>query len=374
MPEVTRIPTEIWHKIIVDACIDGGFTGRSLALASKFFHSQSLSARFHSLALDSLPKIEGFLLFLRVQPEDCKPKVQHLYLALFYEPATTSSSHGLQRGQVTQAERMAELERRRKEYDCWQQRLYAATQSLLAFAAPTVRTLCVVERSATPIQVSSFPRDMPRLEELTWMGEALPLSPYDREAAAQPPIALPALKRVHLMSPNSAIHIFGLCGIGPSSLSHLRISVVGRSTLDRYLPRNLAAALEIPKECFQRELADEDDIKGTLPHLRHVLVHAIPSEPGSLRGSRGRFASDICADLRSLGRACEERIDGARILVLEGNRPKNLHQWLREDWVDRMQGGQGCWVEFQQDEAARANKDVPESEEHAHVGSSDNGL
>ncbi|KAI0371596.1 hypothetical protein BV20DRAFT_965331 [Pilatotrama ljubarskyi] len=192
MPEVTRIPTELWHEIITDACVDGGFTGRSLALASKFFHSQSLSARFRSIALDSVQKIQAFRSFLIQQPKDCKPKVENLYLATFDRSIDSPLSEFNEWDEAAATARAS-----------LKQLFYAATDALLTFAAPTVRTLCLVKVSI-PFQVTAFPREMPKLEELSWMGAIRPLNAYGvrapQDAAIQQSTAFPALKRVHFIS------------------------------------------------------------------------------------------------------------------------------------------------------------------------------
>ena len=93
MARIAIIPVELWREFITGACTDGGYTGRSLALTNKFFHAQSLSTRFHSLAFFSLAKVEAFFAFLDNQPEECRPEIQHLYL--FSERAR----HGRQRGE-----------------------------------------------------------------------------------------------------------------------------------------------------------------------------------------------------------------------------------------------------------------------------------
>ncbi|TBU33752.1 hypothetical protein BD309DRAFT_851542, partial [Dichomitus squalens] len=44
-----HLPLEIWQHIFLHACTDGGHTGCSLALVSRFFHLASHPVRFNSL-------------------------------------------------------------------------------------------------------------------------------------------------------------------------------------------------------------------------------------------------------------------------------------------------------------------------------------
>ncbi|OBZ66560.1 hypothetical protein A0H81_13473 [Grifola frondosa] len=79
-----NVPLELWRKIFILACTDGGFTGISLALVSKPFHAASLPVRLHSLAFTSLRQVEGFLSFIEAQRDVLAshggPRIHHLLL------------------------------------------------------------------------------------------------------------------------------------------------------------------------------------------------------------------------------------------------------------------------------------------------------
>ncbi|KAI0371597.1 hypothetical protein BV20DRAFT_1043236 [Pilatotrama ljubarskyi] len=364
MPELGNIPAAIWQKVVTYACVDGGWTGRSLALASKFLHSQSLSARFHSLAFTSVQQIEDFLLFLGRQPKECAPQIAHLYLAFPNEPVRPQPDFWDIYVQMTEAERDACGERMRQEWSGWQQRFCTATNALLTLAAPTLRTFCVAE-NGTPLQVFTVPCELPKLEELSWMGEVHAFDPYSLlQAGRSPrhPATFPALERVHFISSKSDKVVAALHAIGSSTLSHLRISNVGVRSHDTELPKAVAAALGVPEERLQLTEEDDGDIpyflNATLPHLCRVIIHL-------MRPKRGEYYDGLYQDLESLARICEQRIDAVYVLLLESEWRRNAHwpERLRDDWVDRIQGGRGCWVESQTDEAAKLEIYPPESEE-----------
>lgn len=59
------LPTELWIDIFTLACVDGGFTGRSLSLVSHDVMTLSKPAKYHSLALTSQAQIVNFHALLR---------------------------------------------------------------------------------------------------------------------------------------------------------------------------------------------------------------------------------------------------------------------------------------------------------------------
>ena len=82
MPSIADLAPELWHQIITTACTDGGFTGTSLTLTSRFFREQSFSNRFRSLAFTSLTSLEAFIAFADAQPKEKSPiRIHHLYLS-----------------------------------------------------------------------------------------------------------------------------------------------------------------------------------------------------------------------------------------------------------------------------------------------------
>lgn len=161
MFNITRTPTEVWEEIFKLACTDGGFTGTSLALTSRFIRAQSSSIRFHSLAICSLRQLEAFL---KLHTSDCKPRVEHMFISFLNIPHEQRS---WQRHTLL-------LQREKMEFDQWTQtewdeRFATAWNMLVDLVAPKLRTLSVVE-AGVPLSSLQFLRSFPRLEELSWKG------------------------------------------------------------------------------------------------------------------------------------------------------------------------------------------------------------
>ncbi|KAI0638533.1 hypothetical protein C8Q77DRAFT_1091611 [Trametes polyzona] len=359
MFDLFRIPTELWRDIIALSCVDGGFTGRSLALTSRFFHSQSLCERYYSLAFVSLQHIEDFLVFLRSQPADCRPRIQHLYLSFLDEPVKPPLDFSWTYSKLTQHQQQEHNASTRQKRALWDERFGVAAAALFALAAPTLRTLCVVEDGVPRIPLV-FPHNFPQLEELSWKGRFLAFEPpvLSASGTTRTPVTFPVLQRVHFIAAGADEVIASLSHAVSASLTHIRVSNVG--FMDPYLPRALAAALGTPSGSrpLVQELARGDGLPQTtspfsqhasLPHLRHVVIHGTPPAPGGWCGHYDREWAAITSQLELL----VQKGDG-RVVVLQRPWWKALN-WpnrLREYWVERMQGGQGCWVWSEDEEIA----------------------
>ncbi|KAI0371598.1 hypothetical protein BV20DRAFT_908500, partial [Pilatotrama ljubarskyi] len=349
MLTLARIPTEIWREITTLACTDGGFTGRSLALASKFFHSQSLSTRFHSLLFDSLQRIEDFLAFLRLQPEDCKPRIAHLYLSFANEPVSSKPHLYLVYTSMSPDAR-AEYDAKAKAAKAlWDERFCHTTAALLTLAAPALKTLCLVEDCLLlPLE---FHCTFPRLEELSWKGYIQGLLPANL-ALYDSPLKFPALKRIHFMGYGKAEVVRALSKAVSSSLMHLRISQIHAA--DHELPDALAHALGIPTPSLAAK--DEDDAVGdpssgrravaaTLPRLHNVTVHCTADSSGWC-GHNSTTWNRFLDRFEMLARICEQRPDSTSVVLFTspGRRKFRWPDRLLDDWIDRIEGRPGCWV------------------------------
>ena len=254
MADVTSIPTELWQDIIVEACTDGGYTGRSLALTNKFFHAQSLSSRFYSLAFSSLRRIETFLSCLESQPAECDPMIQHLYLSFFQEPVADVPIENawelLSPAQLREEEQLRSIRKRE-----WDVRFSLSMRRLFALAGPRLRTLCIL--GGTHMYLPHFPFDpLPALRELTLLRAHRIFIPEkslqnpDPDQPAQSPFKFPALQRLHCIgtpdfSPSNIL--FDVANHAPLSLTHLRVS--GLEAVHRHIDRfsaRLARCFDVP--------------------------------------------------------------------------------------------------------------------------------
>ncbi|EIW61549.1 uncharacterized protein TRAVEDRAFT_69879 [Trametes versicolor FP-101664 SS1] len=367
MPDVTSIPTELWRNIITIACTDGGFTGTSLAFTSKFFHAQSHDLRFHSLALNSLRQLEGFCAFVQLQAQHGKPRIEHLYLSFFNIPQMLRSDP---RHAALGHSRPMEFDNWTTEVQArWNERLAAAWTTLITHAAPTLRTLCIVEEDV-PLALG-FSCDLPRLEELSWRGYIRAFRAPGLQEQGASLRRFPSLKRVHFVSGNSDSVVDALAAAVPSSLTHLRISNV--SDWDAKLPAALARALGLPPPPSQFwDAPDDEDVQpeeATLPHLRVVVIHAMP--PDTSDEDAAPFYYDpwqsVCEELDWLVRKGQERMDRVQVLMVAGKRrwgSRWAAERMRVNWLSRMTGGQGCWTGSEEEEVdfETAYEDDPHEE------------
>ncbi|KDQ59170.1 hypothetical protein JAAARDRAFT_114773, partial [Jaapia argillacea MUCL 33604] len=74
-----QCPPEIWSIICRLACLDGGFTGRSLSLVSRYIHHVSKPFKFQSVAVVGFKQMDGFASILETTPPELK-NVQYLFM------------------------------------------------------------------------------------------------------------------------------------------------------------------------------------------------------------------------------------------------------------------------------------------------------
>ncbi|KAI1796051.1 hypothetical protein LXA43DRAFT_650629 [Ganoderma leucocontextum] len=371
-----RVPPEIWQEIIALACTDGGATGRSVALTCRFFREQSLHVRFTSLSFKNTNRLLVFLVSLRVQPKDCRPRIHHIA----FEPSFyTSHIPGVLRHLAGNPQLGQEV----NPVDFCAN----AVEALFSVAARQLRTLCLVANPLVPFRC--FAHTFPKLEELSvWnhplcpppataahaagRGDAGPGSGnqsqleagshWDR-AHTSAGVLFPSLRRLHyvLTDQNMSFKsvLTRLPVLASSQLTHLRLS--GITYADEDVPQTLARILGVPPPKPLRERmslggsasASQEplDTSGTaFPNLRHVVLYAI--QPG--RDDMASFPkwAALLGLLRELERTCK-RVSGMRMVVLERSwlRKSKWATRLRDDWLQRMNDGRGCWVESEAEES-----------------------
>jgi len=73
------LPAEIWSKICFEACMDGGFTGKSLSQTCSFLYQVSKPYRLRSVALFGPEAIVSFLKLAETLPQN-ERCVEYLYV------------------------------------------------------------------------------------------------------------------------------------------------------------------------------------------------------------------------------------------------------------------------------------------------------
>ncbi|KAH9899568.1 hypothetical protein C8Q73DRAFT_326703 [Cubamyces lactineus] len=324
----------IWYKIFILACTDGGFTGRSLALTSTFFYSQSLSTRYYSLAFHSLVQLEAFTAFLQTRSEDYRPRIDHLYLGFANEPIKIPEVPWSTFIHLTDEEQEQYRERVKQRKLDWETRFHAASATLLPRVAPTLRALCIIQEGSFLLPFE-FPCVFPQLKELTWTGNISAFEAENLKNAGREPTKLPALP-----------------GFAAPSLTHLRLSnmdVDGENGTDiSPMVADLLNYLIVdPYLVFAHET---HSCRKNLPILERFIIHykeyAVHNwyEPSDLAYRR----------MSNLALACSRCDDGLSMLVLRRGYSRRVNpDWparLLHEWKDRICGGRGCWVEDEQQE------------------------
>ena len=356
------IPTELWKDIATLACTDGGYTGRSLALTSKFVHTQSWPWRLHSVALTSLQDLENLLVFLRTAER--QPSIEHLYLS-FANESTIKPPPDLWTTYwcLSEEERETYNDKSGRAKQAWDARFAPAITEMLALAGPTLRTLCIIEER--PVRLPSFTHGVfPKLEELTLHGYILPIFPVDQVKAAlsksrppaQPLISelsarLPALQRLHLvhtsgrrLSSSDAVNCIAY--LAPPNLTHLRLSDVHRGAILSWEVMVGGADLD--------EIDAWESMPMKLPRISQVIAHGCRAAPGGESGIPDSGWDDFCNDLEAFARRCE-RVWAISVLHMmrPWRRDRRWKERLRKDWMGRIEGRDGCWVQSEEEEAAR---------------------
>ncbi|KAI0682473.1 hypothetical protein C8T65DRAFT_750401 [Cerioporus squamosus] len=302
--------------------------------------------------LSSIASAEGFLAFTRTRPDGQQPVVRHLSLTLLSGlkvHRTRLHSFGPHSDLTAERQRQAEDKR-----ETLQARFIEAANELFVLVAPTLRTLCLTTGYFLPL--APIPCDMPVLEELTIMGSISTIT------GATSASRFPALKRFHLI-PRSANANRDVCttaltasALCTAPLSHLRLSHVHaheRPELSSLLRRTLSVpAHPVP---FQAEDHDggvlRDRGQATLPCIREVVVHTIIPDLGWCGNAYVDYRRET-AVFDGFVQACNW-MQGMQVLALQ-RRQRNF-RWkerLYNDWVSRIEGGRGCWVQDDAQEAA----------------------
>ncbi|KAI0722315.1 hypothetical protein C8T65DRAFT_715075 [Cerioporus squamosus] len=361
-----RLPNEVWQDIICRACTDNGRTGKALALSCRFFHDQSLNLRFNSLLFKRTKKLVRLLDSLRLQPPDCKPRIQHILVTPDVHSGNIPRSQYHLLGNLRPGQMMNRIDFSAN-----------AVNALFSIAAKHLRTLCLYPNASqefTPFR--PFTVALPALEELTVWRHPLTASfapwplPTLMGRKPNPSALFPSLKCFHAvladmghLDAQNVLH--SLCELSGTGLTHLRLS--GVTYLDGELPTTLAELLGLP---IPRTLSERMRSAGTgttaressapvvpnaatcrFPKLRHVVIYAIqPSRSTDDPSAFSKWAN-LLSLLRDLERTCNQ-LPGMRMVMLERSwmRKPRWAERLRRDWHERMEGGAGCWVTSDKEE------------------------
>ncbi|KAI0664765.1 hypothetical protein C8Q70DRAFT_11959 [Cubamyces menziesii] len=338
-----KLAVELLDHIFSYACTDGGQTGCALALVSKRIRATSRPARFYSVALFSSPtKIEKFLHAYErecARAADARPRVRHLWLSYHENEQGPSAVPTMPaKPPTSRAEFLAILQRRTQHWRSAQENLDEQYNRVIPMLIKTVAAdlyslaLCQARWRSSSVVNCAFPR----LQEITLIGgdpSFLPFSSTEDGA-----ILYPSLRRLHhILTPVCKDVNFLNWTTHAPALTHLRVS-----RLD-YCPHT---TLETFEQAIGRVPSSH-----RFEHLEYVMVLPHPPPASDLQSG---FAAIAYAQFLQHLREMPEHVK-VPMTVLQPLIKRRPHQGtdappecivhLRELWMERIEGGPGCWVD-----------------------------
>ncbi|PIL37492.1 hypothetical protein GSI_01186 [Ganoderma sinense ZZ0214-1] len=250
----------------------------------------------------------------------------------------------------------------------WDERFVGAMTLLFSLAAPTLRTLCLYARSPL-VLLPAFPYGpLPVLEELV-VYHSLDLFLPGGNACqymwkSNFTFQLPALRRFHIVhdfwsNPSDSCIFSRLAEYNPPNLTHVRIS--GLSAPQHGFVGDLRRVLGVshprPHHGVVQSTSDDgrssDPQMGTLlPTLDRIIIHGCSPEHSGPCGTPNIEWLCFCIEV---GQIVELVKESRGVTVIQLCRPPRRNwRWperLFDEWVSRIEGGAGCWVESEDEEA-----------------------
>lgn len=298
-----RIPTEIWTEICIAACTDTGFTGRSLACLSQFFRLVSQPVQYQSIALHGFEQIIAFASILDRTPTlHCQ--VKYLFITKAQPPRLSENY---------------ETDPKRRESVFNMKEVSDAFWTIMTATSPTIEILHLnfAEYEHHPIPFGGFPR----LRELQSDGLSLRHSTVSSSYPIYP-----------------VLRYWNINTVPPPSLNGVALAANWITFLPSIAPS--LSHFQVPEYCFMPDNILED-------FARTLLGVALQSHGGGESSPLPMSVEKVFVKPRassimgSLLRPMNKRGD-ARFVLLP------LYRWDEpsyglEAWLDRVDGGEGCW-------------------------------
>lgn len=241
-------PTELWQHIFACACTDGGRTGCSLSLVSKFVREASAPFRYQSVLVEGTARLSCFLAVWERNP-DRRSKILHL---LLYD---TPPHHTYRPSASPRFIRLSD-----EWVDLMCRLLSAVSHSLL--------TLTIYMKGARSFLLP--PVAFPTLEELSVQGDYF-------DAVCDQAVSLPKLSALHfggtrrLWKGGMTASLLPMLSKVAPALTHL--AVTSDASFD------WREALAKPKCKPNFDSSSQTKLAALFPSLQHVAVRLVPWQP-----------------------------------------------------------------------------------------------
>ncbi|KAI0722274.1 hypothetical protein C8T65DRAFT_704799 [Cerioporus squamosus] len=316
-----RLAVELLEQIFLLACTDGGFTGASLSRVSKHIREVARPVRFHTIALLSphpgkLEQFASCYVHERAFSRSATPKVRHLLVASAIrqaDPARVVLRPSPNNSDVSKfSADVNDLKERQREASQKEQDKFSAdVTSLLQLLAPDLISLSLIHCHRYGKPELRFPPTIQVRGGL--MVPECPSGPL-----------YPHLERLHLclvaLSGCPDLDIVAWGNNAPN-LTHLRISNVN------YWPRT---TIESVRKVFG---------------LQQIIIQ--PHSPPPMGGPCGTPHTVFSGFIDSLHAACKPcHNPKLPTVLLPPSRNMREHDWeakMRDQWIERICGGPGCW-------------------------------
>ena len=350
-----KLPPELCEHIFSFACLDDGYTGRSLSLVSRYISETSKPVRFQSLVVRNLPQAQALASILE-KASLLHRRVRYLFVVCNYQQMYTSAIIHGDRQQMKNptpsrfrwiTSRLRLRPKQIARQTAWDVVLRTSVRDGNSFS-PTIEEMMrlalirILNAAAQHLQTLSLSIQTPRanvtlhgssplpcLRELTiaYGCEYYPKVPTRMLDTFQP---LPALRRLNLVRFE--------CGCGP-------LAVVGQ--IQRLAPSLTHVRLPCAVTGWNRRLDMGPSLQPApegqrlRPHLPSTVkkIFIQPPPPPSVPGPAQDYYEETLKECRALAMWDD-------LLVLE--KPDQV-AWnfdvkeMEKQWLDRINGGDGCW-------------------------------
>lgn len=317
-----RCPVEVWQRILSLACTDGGYTGCSLSLVSRFMRDAVEPARLHSVMLIGRKRCIAFAALLNHSSP--QTTIRHLFVN-------------------------APVNRLEPDFSRKNDDLTKALTSILTRIRLTLGTLFLYDVGRFNVFHSKL--QFPVLKDLT-----VPhLSTYELDPELDH--IFPTLERLHVYQCFNCCYpdLWLAIAIITPTISSLKLAAVYE---DRELPMFLRVLLDIPPpQLIPGEPADADGsfiprsaeamqaetIAGYLPRLKYVTLEPWYYKTNGRCGTGSAANSMMLADLNRLAITYSPRDDRDVKLCILPEKEIYTAREARADWLEVVEGRDGQW-------------------------------
>lgn len=332
-------PVEVWQKILAFACTDGGHTGCSLSLVSRFMRLAVLPVRFCSVELTSQDRLLAFSTIL--SRWESRANIRHLFVTVDIPLWGPNAIRGTRRSMLDEGFRY-----------------------ILVRAAPTLNTLVI--HSPDTFDVAGTNIHFPFLTDFSVPYLRPSSSPFIAACPSRVETKpqgghFPSLQRLHLTECfNTRDSVWEEIAELAPAITTIKLSGI-QSYTD--LPKFLRILLNAPVanrqgdsewkapaaegEDAEYKSTSEAAMKATelcsyLPNLRHVSVECPVYEDDGWCDIGMSVHSLMLNGLESIARSCVSENGVGRLYVSKKTKPCSVGE-ARSNWIGVVNGGDGPW-------------------------------